>query len=76
MTREGYHKVKREVLDELIWSWIKAPDVETLKVSRAKLLERLREPEVEYITHFYEPKEPSFCRAYTRLYRNLRVHAS
>ena len=36
----------------------------------------LNNNEKEYLVGWYQPKEPQFCHAYTRQYRNLGVHAT
>jgi hypothetical protein len=51
---------------DLIWSWVKAPDIGSLNERRDELLKALDEAEQVYIRGYYQEKEPQFCRAYTR----------
>jgi hypothetical protein len=76
LIKKGYSKEKREKLVDLIWKYIKAPDFKTLNTARQKLKDDLRDAEKEYFTSYYEPKEQSFCRAFTRRYPNLGVHST
>ena len=71
-----YTKERREDINNLIWEWIKAPDFDTLEEARDKLILSLNNNEKEYLVGWYQPKEPQFCHAYTRQYRNLGVHAT
>jgi hypothetical protein len=71
-----YKKKKREEVVDLVWKWVKAPDVESLEQCREDLFEALNPAEEAYIKNFYQPKEPQFCRAYTCTYRNLGVHTT
>jgi hypothetical protein len=73
---KGYTKERREDINNLIWEWIKAPDFDTLEEARDKLILSLNNNEKEYLVGWYQPKEPQFCHAYTRQYRNLGVHAT
>jgi hypothetical protein len=73
---KGYTKERREDINNLIWEWIKAPDLDTLEEARDKLILSLNNNEKEYLVGWYQPKEPQFCHAYTRQYRNLGVHAT
>jgi hypothetical protein len=58
----------------VIWTWVKAPNLEALNIARQALLDHLRPAERIYLTTYYEPKDPSFCRAYTSKYPNLGIH--
>jgi hypothetical protein len=71
-----YSKETREVLVDLLNRWVKSPDLEALENARKKLLSCLCSPERAYLRDFYQPKEPQFCRAYTRLLPNLGVHST
>ena len=73
---KGYPKERREAINNLIWQWIKAPDFDQLEEARDELILSLSNNKKEYLTGWYQPKEPQFCHAYTRQYRNLRVHAT
>jgi hypothetical protein len=73
---KGYTKERREDINNLIWEWIKAPDFDTLEEARDKLILSLNNNEKEYLVGWYQPKEPQFCHAYTRQYRNLGVHST
>ena len=73
---KGYTKERREDINNLIWEWIKAPDLDTLEEARDKLILSLNNNEKEYLVGWYQPKEPQFCHAYTRQYRNLGVHST
>jgi hypothetical protein len=73
---KGYTKERREDINNLIWEWIKAPDFDTLEDARNKLISRLNISDKEYLVGWYQPKEPQFCHAYTRQYRNLGVHST
>lgn len=73
---KGYTKERREDINNLIWKWIKAPDFDTLEEARDKLILSLNDNEKEYLVGWYQPKEPQFCHAYTRQYRNLGVHST
>jgi len=73
---KGYTKERREAINNLIWQWIKAPDFDQLEEARDALIISLNNSEKEYLTGWYQPKEPQFCHAYTRQYRNLGVHAT
>jgi hypothetical protein len=61
---------------DLLWKWIKALDLDALDASRDALILALRDDEKEYLTNYYQPKEPSFCRAYTSKYPNLGCHST
>jgi hypothetical protein len=73
---KGYGKERRDDLINLMWAWIKAPDLDALKDARDKFILNLDVSEKEYLTGWYQPKEPQFCYAYTSQYRNLGVHAT
>jgi hypothetical protein len=47
-----------------------------LETNRNKLIQALESKEKEYLTGYYQPKEHSFCRAYTSRYLNLGVHST
>ena len=55
---------------------MKAPDVEALGDARTTLLNQLRPVDRIYLSEYYEPKEQSFCRAYTSKYLNLGVYST
>ena len=67
--------VRGELVDK-VWSWIKSETMSELATNRRKLLDGLRAKEQDYITSFYQPKEPQFIRAYTRLRPNLGCFSS
>jgi hypothetical protein len=71
-----YKKKQKEKLTDLLWAWVKAPDIESLDKQRQELLEALHPAERVYILEYYQPKEPQFCRAYTQTYLNLGVHST
>src|SRR6266487_2143327 len=73
---KGYTKERRDNINNLIWEWIKAPDFDTLEEARDKLIFSLNNSDKEYLVGWYQPKEPQFCHACTRQYRNLGVHAT
>jgi hypothetical protein len=73
---KGYTKERREDINNLIREWIKAPDFDTLEDARNKLISRLTISDKEYLVGWYQLKEPQFCHAYTRQYRNLGVHST
>ena len=73
---KGYSREHRDDLVNLIWAWIKAPDLDALEDARDELLLKLKVSEKEYLTGWYQPKELQFCYAYTSQYRNLGVHAT
>jgi hypothetical protein len=73
---KGYKKEHREELNNLIWKWIKAPDLDALETARNTLVLSLKNDEKEYLTAYYQPKEPQFCHAYTCHYRNLGIHST
>jgi hypothetical protein len=64
------------VLVDLLNEWIKAPDLKALKTAQKKILSRLRSDDKTYLRTYYQPKEPQFCRAYTRILLNLRVNST
>ena len=76
LIRKGYKKEKRDELVTLMWAWLKAPDLEALNIARDKFVLALRNDEKEYLIGYYQPKEPSFCSAYTRVYPNLGVEST
>jgi hypothetical protein len=76
LIKKGYKKEKRDELVTLMWSWIKAPDLEALTTARDKFILALRTDEKEYLVGYYQPKEPSFCSAYTCRYPNLGVEST
>jgi hypothetical protein len=71
-----YSKDTREVLINLLNQWVKASDLESLENARRALLSQLRSEERDYLRQFYQPREPQFCRAYTRSLPNLGVHST
>ena len=73
---KGYQKERRDELVDLIWKWIKAPDLDKLEDARNRLILSLKVSEKEYLTEYYQPKEPQFCRAYTSQYRNLGQYST
>ena len=73
---KGYKKESRDELIDLIWKWIKAPDLDKLEDARNMLILSLKVSEKEYLTEYYQPKEPQFCRAYTSQYRNLGQYST
>ena len=70
-----YSKERREEIINKINQWVKA-DIDSLNEKRDELLKELHDEEKEYIRKNYQPKEPQFCRAYTRTYLNLGVHST
>jgi hypothetical protein len=76
LIRKGYPKALRDVALNLIWNWVKAPDIEALETARQALLDHIRPAEHIYLTNYYEPKEPSFCSAYMSKYPNLGVNST
>ena len=71
-----YEKDGRKELEDAIRRWIQAESREELERCRAKLTDALGDDGKEYVKNFCEPKEPQFCRAYTRSYANLGVHST
>jgi hypothetical protein len=71
-----YKKKKREQAVDLLWRWIKAHDLGSLDQCRKELYEALHPAEEAYMKKFDQPKEPQFCRAYTRTYRYLGVYTT
>jgi hypothetical protein len=43
LIKTGYNKGERDELVDLIWTWIKAPDLQALESAREKLILRRRE---------------------------------
>jgi hypothetical protein len=76
LIKKGYKKERRDKVVDLLWKWIKTADLNLLDMSRANLLLALQDDEKEYLTNYYQPKEPSFCRAYTSKYPNLGCHST
>jgi hypothetical protein len=76
LIKTGYKKEERDTLVDLIWTWIKAPDLKALESARDRLILRLRNDEKEYLVEYYQPKEPSFARAYTSRLPNLGIHST
>src|ERR1035438_1192866 len=70
-----YKKERREEIIDKINAWVKA-DIDSLDEKRDELLKELHADEQAYIYKNYQPKEPQFCRAYTRTYPNLGVHST
>ena len=70
-----YTKETREGLVDLINGWIKAP-LNQVEEARKKLLNELHKKEREYLTSYYQPKEPLFLRAWTRQLPNLGVYST
>jgi hypothetical protein len=64
------------VLVDLLNQWVKAPHLEALENARKKVLGRLRSEDRTYLRTFYQPKEPQFCRVYTRELLNLGVYST
>ncbi len=71
-----YSQEKRLDLSNLIWRWIKSPDLQALEKSRDALLKALRPPEAEYLTTFYRPKERAFIYAFTSKLPNLGMNTT
>jgi hypothetical protein len=76
LIQRGYKGVVRDKIMDLIWKWVKADSIDKLNSSRAAILAVLKPSEQSYLLDYYQPKEPSFCRAYTSYYPNLGCHAS
>jgi hypothetical protein len=76
LIRKGYPKASRNIALNLIWNWVKAPDIEALETVQQALLDHICPAERIYLTNYYEPKEPSFCSAYTLKYPNLGVNST
>jgi hypothetical protein len=71
-----YKKNQREKIIDLIWAWVKAPDIESLDKGRDELFKALYKKEQVYISEYYQEKEPQFCRTYTQHLPNLGVHST
>ena len=76
LIHKGYPKSDREGLYDLVWKWVKSMDLDLLDTARDNLILDLKVDEKEYLTGYYQLKEHSFCRAYTRLYPNLGIHST
>ena len=76
LSRQGYPIKPRGELVDLVWKWIKSETLLELKANRRKLLDGLRVKEQAYLISFYQPKEPQFIRAYTKLRPNLGCYSS
>ena len=73
----GYKKERRNKIADLIWEWIEVPTTfEGLETARNKPIIALNQDEKEYLTGWYQPKEPQFCKAYTCQYLNLSSYAT
>jgi hypothetical protein len=59
----------------LVNAWVKA-DIDNIDAQREELLKALYADEQDYLIENYQPKEPQFCRAYTRTYLNLGAHST
>ena len=70
-----YTKETRETLTGLVNTWIRAP-INGINGARTKLLNQLHFKEREYLTSYYQPKEPLFLRAYISQLPNLGVHST
>lgn len=51
-------------------------NLDLLDLSRDNIILALQDNEKEYLTNYYQPKEPSFCRAYTSKFPNLGCHST
>ena len=76
LVHSGYQKERRNKIINLIWKWIEAPTIEQLESARDSLILTLNQNEKEYLTSYYQPKEPQFCKAYTCQYLNLGSYAT
>jgi hypothetical protein len=76
LVHSGYQKERRNKIIGLIWKWIEAPTIDQLESARETLILALNQNEKEYLTGYYQPKEPQFCKAYTRQYLNLGSYAT
>ena len=76
LIREGYPMDVRKDLVDKIWRWIKSPTILELATNRQNLIDGLRAKDQDYLTSFYQPKEPQFVMAYTRLRPNLGCFSS
>jgi hypothetical protein len=76
LINRGYSKETRKVLVDLLNQWIIAPNLEALEKARKKILSRLRSDDRAYLQRYYQPKEPQFCRVYTRVLPNLGVNST
>lgn len=47
--KRRYTKERREKINNLIWAWIKAPDLDTLEDARDDLISSLNTNEKEYL---------------------------
>jgi len=76
LIHSGYKRERRDKIVDLIWEWIEVPTLEGLETARNKLILALNHDEKEYLTGWYQPKEPQFCKAYTCQYLNLGSYAT
>jgi hypothetical protein len=71
-----FKKDQQEKIIDLIWAWVKGPDIESLDKGQDELFKALHKKEQMYISEYYQEKEPQFCRTYTRHLPNLGVHST
>lgn len=76
LIREGYPMDVRGDLVKQVWEYIKSPTMSELAKNRQILLDGLRMKDQDYIASYYQPKEPQFVKAYTRLRPNLGCFSS
>ncbi|KAI9719104.1 MAG: hypothetical protein M1812_003734 [Candelaria pacifica] len=76
LVQRGYKKEQREVIDDLLWTWVQSPNVEALQRNRTELLKNLRTDDQAYVRQTYQRKEYQFVRAYTKNLPNLGCHST
>jgi hypothetical protein len=66
-----YTKEERNALNDLVWNYIKSLTQAELAENRAKLYEKLKDSDIDYIKNNWVPREPSFLRIHTSKYANF-----
>jgi hypothetical protein len=76
LTIAGYSKERKDLIIDLVWSWIKSSTEKVLEERRGKLLAAVDVNEATYLNKFYRPKESQFIHAYISKLPNLGVHST
>ncbi len=67
--------MEQDKIIDLIWKWIKSPNLIDFEANRTALLQLLLSKEQEYLLINYHPKEHQFVWAFTWSYPNLGINS-
>jgi hypothetical protein len=76
LAAQRYKKDEREVIMDLVWSYIWSATEQELEVKRTAMKAAMRLADQEYIDKHWVPKERQVIRVYTSKYANLNCFSS